>query len=146
MITRTNSDYTSTRAWLRDIIHGEQYILRGVSALEFLQMFGGYVGEKQIEVYATQQGNYDNVDYKIVNGFSELEYIKIGDTLCTTFNQTVNDMLLDFDSTDELALTEALSNYYYENNESFSGLIIKPENRSIFNYVLKNAIEYANGG
>ena len=146
MTTKTSGDYISTRAWLRDIIHGDDYILRGVSALEFLQMFVGYIGENHIEVYAKARGIYENVEYKVVGDFHENEYIKIGNTLCTTFNQTINDMLSDFDHSDEQALTEAVCNYFFEHNESFDGLKINPENRKTFQQIMINAVNYASGG
>ena len=134
MMTKTSGDYLTNRGWLSDIISGDNFILCCGSALEFLQMFVGYVNEKEIDVYATAKGEYDNIDY-----------FKKGNTLCTTFTQTINDMLADFDHTDELALTEALCNYYYEHGESFDGLYIKPENQAIFDTLKTLAIEYCIG-
>ena len=64
---------------------------------------------------------------------------------CTTFEQTINDMLSDFENTDEMALTEALSNYYYSHNESFDGLNIKPENRDTFEQLKQPVIDYYGG-
>ena len=51
-------------------------------------------------------------------------------------------MLSDYDNIDELAFLEALSNYYFANNESFDNLKIKPENIDVFNQVKQMAIEY----
>lgn len=62
--------------------------------------------------------------------------------MCTSLNQTINDMLSDYDNVDELALLEALSNYYFENNESFINLKIELENQTIFNQIKQLAINY----
>ena len=78
----------------------------------------------------------------IVNSFDDIEYLNFDGVLCTTVNQTINDMLSDYDNIDELAFLEALSNYYFANNESFDNLKIKPENRDVFNQVKQMAIEY----
>lgn len=145
MITKTSGDYLTNRGWLSDIINGDNYILCCGSALEFLQMFVGYVNEKEIAVYARVKGEYDNINYRIVESFDDIDYFKKGNTLCTTFTQTINDMLADFEHTDELALTEALSNYYYENGETFDGLFIKPENQTVFENIKTSAIDYYGG-
>lgn len=50
--------------------------------------------------------------------------------------------MLNNKDSDELALIEALSNYYYSNGESFSGLGIKPENIEYFEFIKTSAIEY----
>ena len=36
---KISSDYTSNRAWLRDVVGNQPMILRSVSALEYLQLF-----------------------------------------------------------------------------------------------------------
>ena len=51
-------------------------------------------------------------------------------------------MLDDFENTDELALVEALSKYYYSHGNSFEGLIVKPDNLERFEYLKEWAIEY----
>lgn len=148
MLTKTSSEYLTNRAWLRDCVSGDNLILRGVSALEYMQLFGGYCEEKKIEVYSTEKGVYDNIDYYVVDTFDGIEFVRYGNTLCTSLSQTINDMLdgYDDDDTDELALTEALSNYYYENNKSFDGIEVKKKNLKNFEIVKANAMEYYSGG
>jgi hypothetical protein len=145
-MTRVSEDYNSTRAWLRDTVTGDNLILRGVSALEYLQLFVGYINEKNIEVYAKEKGEFDNIDYQIIDSFDNVEFTKHGNLLCCTLNQTINDMLTDYENTDELALIQSLSNFYYENNESFKGLYIKPENIKIFENIKSSVINYYSGG
>lgn len=142
MMSITSTRYLSDVDWLQDVVQGKDLILCGVSALEYLELFNGYVNESKIQVYAQNEGQFDNIEYHIVNSFDDIEYINFDGVLCTTVNQTINDMLSDYDNIDELAFFEALSNYYFANGESFDNLKIKPENLNIFNQVKQIAIEY----
>lgn len=142
MMSITSTKYISNAEWLQDVVKNTDLILCGVSALEFLELFNGYVNETSIQVYAKSKGEFDNIDYTIVNSFDEIDYFNSNGVLCTSFNQTINDMLSDYDNIDELAFLEALSNYYFENNESFNNLKIKPENLIKFNQIKQLAIDY----
>lgn len=141
MISRLSDEFISNRAWLREVVGGKNLILRGTSALEYLEMFDGYLGEKDISVYSQSISEYENVDCHIVHTFDNIDFFKHGNVLCATFNQTINDMLNDSMS-DEQALSEALSNYFYSNNESFDGLQIKPENIERFERIKNYAVAY----
>lgn len=142
MMSITSTRYLSNVDWLQDVVQGKDLILCGVSALEFLELFNGYVNESKIQVYAKSKGQFDNIEYHIVDSFDNIEYLNFDGVLCTTVNQTINDMLANYDDIDELAFLEALSNYYFANDESFDNLKIKPENLNIFNQVKQIAIEY----
>jgi len=141
---KSSDDYISNRAWLRDIVGGKEVILCGVSALEYLQLFDGYVKEKEIEVYSLEHGTDVNITYHIVSDFENIEYFQHGNVLCSSVSQTFNDMLKDYDNVDELALIVALSNYYYEHNSSFEGIQIKSENIKTFEQIKECAIGYYN--
>jgi len=143
MVSLTSSnDFLTTRAWHRAVVGGKDMILRSTSALEFLELFGGYMREKKIDVYAKKRGVYEDIDYRVVDSFDGIDYIRMGNVLCTSANQTFNDMLYDYSSVDEQSLVEGLSRYYYTHGTSFDGLIIKPENMRRFNFVKDWAIEY----
>jgi hypothetical protein len=141
MRSRISEDYISNRAWFRDVIGGTGLILRGVSALEFLQLFVGYAGEQEIDVYAMSKGQYENIGYHVVDTFDGLDVVRFGNVLCSSVSQAINDMLCD-ENADDQALTEALSKYYYSHDEMFEGLSIKPENIERFNNVKEWAIQY----
>lgn len=145
MVSKSSDNYISNRAWFRDIVGGEHLILCKTSALEFLELFDGYVSENDIYVYATAKGQYENINYHIVDSFNNIDYFRNDNVLCTTFNQTVNDMLKD-ENSDDQALGEALSNYYFSNNETFNGLVISPENIDRFNEIKEQAVLYYSGG
>ena len=146
MVSLTSDIFLTTRAWHRAVVGGKDIILRHTSALEFLELFGGYMHEKNIEVYAMQPGEYENIDYRIVDSFECIDFTRFGDVLCTSVNQTFNDMLDDFDSIDEQSLVEALSRYYFMNGSSFNELDIKQENMALFNSVKDWVLDYYNVG
>ena len=144
MTVLTSNDFLTTRAWHRAVVGGKDMILRSTSALEFLELFGGYMREKKIDVYAKRREGYENIDYYIVDSYDGIDYSRFGDVLCTSVNQTFNDMLFDYSNVDEQSLVEGLSRYYYTHGTSFGGLIIKPENMDYFNSIKDWAIEYYN--
>ena len=142
MTMLTSNDFLTIRGWHRAVVGGKNLILRRTSALEHLQLFNGYMHEKTIDVYAIQPEPFDNINYHIVNTFDNIDTVRFGNVLCTSVNQTLNDMFDDFDNIDEQSLVEGLSGYYYSNGESFEGLLIKPENMERFNSIKDWAIEY----
>lgn len=145
MRTKVSDEFISNRAWFREVVGDKQLILRGTSALEFLELFNGYVGEEVIYVYSLSKGSYENIEYSVVDCFEKIDYVRIENVLCSSLNQTVNDMLSD-SSSDEQALCEALSNYYYANNESFDGLYINTVNQERFDKLKESAISYYKEG
>ncbi|MCL1809571.1 MAG: hypothetical protein FWG42_07410 [Clostridiales bacterium] len=142
MTSQTRNDFLTTRAWHMAVVGGKDLILRHTSALEFLELFGGYMREKRIDVYAKEHGEYDNVNYCLVSTFDGIDYVRFGDVLCTSANQTFNDMLGDFDNIDEQSLIEGLSGYYFSHGESFDGLKINPRYTKQFEAIKDWAIEY----
>ena len=145
MRTRISDEFISNRAWLREAVGDKQLILRGTSALEYLELFNGYVGEEDIYVYSLSKGLLENIEYNVVDSFEKIDYIQHKNVLCSSLNQTVNDMLSDSLS-DEQALCEALSNYYYANNECFEGLLINPVNQKRFESLKTSVISYYKEG
>ncbi len=139
---KISSDYTSNRAWLRDVVGNQPMILRSVSALEYLQLFVGYFSENKVEVYALEESLEENIRCHIIEDLEAIEYIRFENVLCSSPSQAVNDMLSDFEHSDETALVEALSKYYYSHEESFSGLNIKKENQKRFEELKDWAINY----
>lgn len=139
---KISSDYTSNRAWLRDVVGNQPMILRSVSALEYLQLFVGYFSENKVEVYALEESSEENIRCHIIEDLEAIEYIRFENVLCSSPSQAVNDMLSNFEHSDETALVEALSKYYYSHEESFSGLNIKKENQKRFEELKDWAINY----
>ena len=139
---KISSDYTSNRAWLRDVVGNQPMILRSVSALEYLQLFVGYFSESKVEVYALEESPEENIRCYIIEDLEAIEYIRFENVLCSSPSQAINDLLADSEHGDETALVEALSKYYYSHEESFSGLNIKKENQKRFEELKDWAINY----
>ena len=146
MMSSVSDEFLTTKAWHKAVVGGKDIILRCTSALEFLELFSGYMREKMIDVYARQRGEYENINYCIVDTFDGIDFLRFDDVLCTSASQTFNDMLADFDNIDRQSLIEGLSSYYYSHGESFDGLMIEPENTERFNSVKEWAIEYYDEG
>ena len=62
--------------------------------------------------------------------------------LFTDFNRTLTDALANQSILDMQGITEALSNYYYMNEESFRGVSVAPEYQFEFEKLADDAIKY----
>ena len=121
------------------------FVLCGSSALEFMHFFVGYLSDQTIYVY--QIGNAEAVpsEYTVVPlpknkiSYSERDGVKY-----TTFDQTINDMLLNENLEDPQAIMEALNDYLYVNNGKDPYIL--PENISKYNYYKKESADYYNEG
>ena len=146
MITATSGDFLGNRTWFSTVVGGKDLVLRRTSALECLELFVGYLNESQIDVYAKESGEYENINYHIVDSFDNLDIVDVWDIKCTSINQTINDMLSDFDNIDEQSLVEGLATYYYLHGDSFDGLEIDSQNQAVFDSIKEWAIEYHSEG
>ncbi|GHV39769.1 hypothetical protein FACS189490_03880 [Clostridia bacterium] len=142
MVSPVRNEFLTAREWHNAVVGGRDLILRRTSALEYLQLFGGYIGEKRIDVYAKRPGEFDNINYCVVGTFDGIEFSRLGGVLCATVNQTFNEMLSDYENIDEQSLIEGLAGYYFSHGESFDGLYIAPENRRRFDEIKEWAAEY----
>ena len=138
----TRSNYTSNHEWFHSVLGGKNVVFCHTSALECLGQFPGYVNENQIDIYTTVREPYENVNQYVVDSFDGLDIVRIGELRCTSLNQTVNDMLRDYDVIDEQSLVQALADYYYSNSESFDRLRIAPQYADRFNAIRDWAVEF----
>ncbi|MDR1134639.1 MAG: hypothetical protein LBL49_00435 [Clostridiales Family XIII bacterium] len=136
------NSYMSNREWFHSVLRDNDVVLCHTSALECLGQFPGYANESQIDVYAMVREPYDNINWYVIDGFDGLDIVNIAGLRCTSFNQTVNDMLRDYDLIDEQSLVQALAGFYYRNGESFNGLRITPQYADRFNAIRDWAIEF----
>ena len=144
MLVKTRGNYTSNREWFNSVLGGMDVVLCHTSALECLGQFPGYVNENQIDVYATTREPYENINWFLVDGFDDIEIVNIAGLRCTSLNQTVNDMLRDYNVIDEQSLVQALAGFYYRNGGSFDGLRIAPEYTDRFDSIKDWVVEYYN--
>ena len=136
----------SIRDIISDTIGSERVVVYGVSALECLNYFSGYLESDAVDVYSLAKGTNPALSYHIVNLFDGIETVSCGSFMCTSVNQTFNDLLSDYENADEIALLEALSNYYHLHGQTFDGLEISSENMPLFDRIKHSAIEYHCGG
>jgi hypothetical protein len=150
MVSQASDEFLTNADWHQAVVGGHDMILRRTSALEFLQLFPGYVREKEIDVYAKRRGKFENVNYCLVDSFDSIDHGRFGNVLCATPSQAFNDMLSNYDNMedtiDEQSLIEGLARYYFSHGKSFKGLDILPENLDRFNEIKEWAIEYYNEG
>jgi hypothetical protein len=144
MRVKSRSSYRSSREWFRDVLENKDVVLCHTSALECLGQFTGYVNENQIDVYATRREPYENINWFVIDSFDGLDIVDITGLRCTSLDQTINDMLRDYDVIDEKSLVEALADYYYSNGKSFEGLNIAPQYADRFHGIRDWAVEYYN--
>ena len=147
MQSLTRNSFLTSFEWFQEVVGGKNLILRHTSALECLELFVGYFHEKVIDVYAREKGEYENINYYVVDTFNGIDIVRIGNLLCTSVNQTFNDMLSKYgtpeeNTIDEQSLIEGLSDYYFSHNKSFDGLLIKPEYKERFDILKEWAMEY----
>lgn len=142
MISKSINDFISNRAWLRDVVGETGQILCKVSALEYLEMFVGYFGETEIEVYSKSKGVYENINYTILDTYDNIDYFQDGNILCCTFEQAINDIMADWENADRQAAAEGIAEYYHSHNKSYNGLNIWPQNIEIFNEIKEWGIDY----
>jgi hypothetical protein len=114
------------------------------SALECLDLCTGYLNESQIDVYSKTLLPYDNVNCFTLEDFDNLEIVEIAGLRCTSINQTVNDLLRNFDIIDEQSFAQGLSDYYHLHGKSFAGLKIDPQYDEIFDKMKDWAIGFYN--
>jgi len=131
----------SCHAILSRNIGDQDLIVRGVTALELMDMFTGYVNESPIEVYSKTDKLNNIFDYRVTSSFNHIDHQEVRGIRCTTFNQTINDMLDEFDTTDEAALAEALAKYY-EAHGNFDSITINPKHEKTFQNMKEWAMEY----
>ena len=143
MRTETSRDYLTLASWLQAQVAGKDLVLRGETALKYLDIFGGHVEEDEIDVYSKGPGVFENVSYRVVESFDGIDFF--GDehgVLCSTASQAFNDIFSDNEYPYVQALIEGLSDYYHANGNSFGGLSIKPENLDKFKLIERDAVDF----
>jgi hypothetical protein len=118
--------------YMRILADEPDVIVCNSDALFLLDYFTGYLTKPDIDVFAAKKGENSILNYILVDSLDGIETAEANGMRCSSLNYTVNYMLRHWDSADEAACVEAMANYYYENNESFEGLVIQPENQPLF--------------
>ena len=140
------SDYVGALSWLKAVRErlGEEVVFALDEALMCQGSFGGRSDEYIVWVYGDDKVSDFNGVVLLGNKISQY-CIKEKDGLrFTDFNRTLSDALANESILDMQGITEAVSRYYYSNNESFNGLSVSPEYQERFERLANEAKDYYN--
>ncbi len=137
-------NYVGATAWLQAVQEtlGKDVVFGLDEALMCEDRFGGHNDEFVVWVYGDDSLTQYNGVAVLGNRISRY-YVECRNGLrFTTFNRTLCDAITNEDLLDMQGITEALSRYYFEHNNSFAGIVIPPGYQERFESLAKDAIEY----
>ena len=140
------SDYIGSLAWLRAVRDrlGDNVVFALDEALMCQGNFGGRSDEYIVWVYGDDSVARYNGVVVLGNYISQYSVKEKNGLKYTEFNRTLSDAFANEDILDMQGITEAVSHYYYSNNESFSGLSVPPKYQERFERLACEAIDYYN--
>lgn len=138
------SDYVGSLSWLKAVREriGESVVFALDEALMCEGRFGGRSDEYIVWVYGDDNVSRFNGVVLLGNKVSAYCIKEKNGLRFTDFNRTLSDALANEAILDMQGITEAVSRYYYANNESFDGLSVAPEYLERFERLASEAIEY----
>lgn len=140
------SDYIGAMSWMkavRDCI-GEDIVFALDEALMCQGVFGGRSDEYIVWLYGDDTALQYNGVVLLGNQISSYCVEEKNGLRFTDFNRTLSDALANESILDMQGVTEAVSRYYYANNENLSGLSVPPEYQERFDSLINEAINYYN--
>ena len=140
------SEFVGAISWLkavRDRI-GEDVVFALDEALMCQGSFGGRSDEYIVWVYGADSVTRFNGVVVLGNSISPYSVKEKNGLRFTDLNRTLSDALANESILDMQGITEAVSRYYYSNNESFDGLFVAPEYQERFEKLAREAIDYYN--
>lgn len=137
-------EYRSSLAWLRAIQErmGETVVFALDEALMCHGRFLGRDDEFLVWVYGSDTLSRFNGVVVLGNHISPYNVCNRDGLLYTDFSRTVSDALANEAILDMQGITEAISHYYYMNNESVEGISVAPEYQNRFEALVRDAVEY----
>ena len=140
------SNYMNEIEWLQAVRKcvGEDIVFALDEALMCHQYFLGRTDEFIVWVYGLDSTTRFNGIVVLGNEIDERDVVNKNGLRYTNLNRTVTDSLANESILDMQGITEALSMYYFENNESFDGIYVPPEYQARFNELARDAMEYYN--
>ena len=138
------SDYVGALSWLKAVRDrlGENVVFALDEALMCQGSFGGRSDEYIVWVYGDDKVSDFNGVVLLGNKISQYCIKEKNGLRFTDFNRTLSDALANESILDMQGITEAVSRYYYSNNESFSGLSVAPEYQERFERLANEARDY----
>lgn len=138
------SDYVGSVSWLRAIKDriGSDIVFALDEALMCQGIFGGRSDEYIVWLYGDDTAARFNGVVVLGNKVSNYSIKEKNGLRFTDLNRTLSDAMANESILDMQGITEALSRYYYSNNESFDGLSVAPEYQDRFETLAEEAIGY----
>ena len=138
------SDYVGALSWLKAVRErlGEEVVFALDEALMCQGSFGGRSDEYIVWVYGDDKVTDFNGVVLLGNKVSQYCIQEKNGLRFTDFNRTLSDALANESILDMQGITEAVSRYYYSNNESFNGLSVSPEYQERFERLANEARDY----
>lgn len=138
------SNFIGAISWLRAVRDclGDSFVFALDEALMCQGMFGGRNDEYLVWGYGNDSVSDFNGVVLLGNQISSYDVREKDGLQFTNFNRTLVDALANEAILDLQGITEALSRYYFENNNSFDSIFIPPEFRERFDRLAENAIDY----
>ena len=138
------SDFVGALSWLTAVCErvGESVVFALDEALMCEGRFGGRSDEYIVWVYGDDSVSRFNGVAVLGNRISPYSVRERNGLRFTDFNRTLSDALANESILDMQGITEAISKYYYSNNECFDGLSVAPEYQDRFDRLASEAIAY----
>lgn len=138
------SDFIGAMAWLRAVREciGESVVFALDEALMCQGNFGGRSDEYLVWVYGNDSVSRFNGVVVLGNKISSYHVESKNGIEYTNFNRTLTDAFANEAILDMQGITEAVSRYYYINDNSFDGLYVAPEYQARFERLADEARDY----
>lgn len=126
--------------YLRDLLKDAPCILAYDTAADYLGLWSGSMNPQTAQIYVTSPLHIAGTTEHLIPSLNTVDHENRLGLLCTTINQTINDLLRA--DGDNQVIQESLATVYYANGESFDSLHIDTELIPIFEHYKAWAIEY----
>ena len=126
--------------YLRDLLRDAPCIVAYDAAADCLGLSKGSSFHETAHIYGKSPLHIDGTTEHIIPSFSTVEHERRKGLLCTTINQTINDLLRA--DGDNQVIQESLADVYFSNGESFDSLRIDKDLLPRFEKYKVWAMEY----
>ena len=126
--------------YLRDLLKDAPCILAYDTAADYLGLWSGSMYPQTAQIYVTSPLHIAGTTEYLIPSLNAVDHEKRLGLLCTTINQTINDLLRA--DGDNQVIQESLADVYFSNGESFDSLRIEKELLPRFEKYKVWAMEY----
>ena len=126
--------------YLRDLLKDAPCILAYDTAADYLGLWSGSMYPQTAQIYVTSPLHIAGTTEYLIPSLNAVDHEKRLGLLCTTINQTINDLLRA--DGDNQVIQESLADVYFSNGESFDSLHIEKELLPQFEKYKVLAMEY----